>query len=331
MTHEPNLLYCLEEHRDSFHKVDKLKEMKEGNIWAIGGGKGGTGKTFLTSSIGIFLAKAGKKVVLIDVDIGGANLHSLLGINRPKKSLTNFFEMGIPLSRLAVKTGVDNMSLITGDVHSLASDSIKFTQKLKLFRHIVKLNKQYVIIDLGGGSHNNTIDTFLMADKRIAVLEPEIIAIENMYHFVKNALFRKIRMALRTYGFKEIVEHMWEQREKHNIKSLKELIESLKESFSYLRDILDKELYDFKVYLVLNKIRSSQDILIGSSMKSIFMKYLGINAQFAGYVEYDDAVWRSIRERRPLMLNYSLSRVAKEIGVFTENLLYEREMKISRS
>ena len=305
--------------------------MKEGNIWAIGGGKGGTGKTFLTSSIGIFLAKAGKKVVLIDIDIGGANLHSFLGINRPKKSLTNFFERGIPLSRLAVKTGVDNMSLISGDVHSLASDSIKFTQKLKLFRHITKLNKQYVIIDLGGGSHNNTIDTFLMADKRIAVLEPEIIAIENMYHFVKNALFRKIRMSLRAYGFKEIVEHMWEQREKYKIKSLKELIESLKESFSYLGDILDKELYDFKVYLVLNKIRSSQDILIGASMKSIFMKYLGINAQFAGYIEYDDAVWRSIRERRPLMLNYSLSRVAKEIGVFTENLLYEREMKISRS
>lgn len=305
--------------------------MKEGNIWAIGGGKGGTGKTFLTSSIGIFLAKAGKKVVLIDVDIGGANLHSFLGINRPKKSLTNFFERGIPLSRLAVKTGVDNMSLISGDVHSLASDSIKFTQKLKLFRHITKLNKQYVIIDLGGGSHNNTIDTFLMADKRIAVLEPEIIAIENMYHFVKNALFRKIRMSLRAYGFKEIVEHMWEQREKYKIKSLKELIESLKESFSYLGDILDKELYDFKVHLVLNKIRSSQDILIGSSLKSIFMKYLGINAQFAGYIEYDDVVWRSIRERRPLMLNYSLSRVAKEIGIFTENLLYEREMKISRS
>lgn len=311
--------------------MDRLREEKKGKIWAVGGGKGGTGKTFLASSMGIYLAKAGKRVVLIDVDIGGANLHSFLGINRPKKSLTNFFEMGIPLSRLAVKTGIDNMSLITGDVHSLSSDSIKFTQKLKLFRHIVNLKKQYIIIDLGGGSHNNTIDTFLMADKKVAVLEPEIIAIENMYHFVKNALFRKIKMSLKAYGFKEIVEHMWEQREKYKIKSLKELIESLKESFSYLGDILDRELYDFKIYLVLNKIRSTQDILIGFSMKSIFKKYLGINAQFIGYIEYDDAVWRSIRERQPLMQNYSLSRVAKEIGLFTENLLHDREMKISRS
>ena len=161
-------------------KVDELREEEEGKIWAIAGGKGGTGKTFLTSSIGIYLAKNGKRVLLIDVDIGGANLHSFLGINRPRKSLTNFFEMGIPLSKLAVNTGVDNLSLITGDVHSLASDSIKFTQKLKLFRHIMKLRRQYILIDLGGGSHNNTIDTFLMADKKIAVLEPEIIAIENM-------------------------------------------------------------------------------------------------------------------------------------------------------
>lgn len=327
LTHESDLLYCLEEHTE----VDKLKEEREEKIWAIGGGKGGTGKTFLTSSVGIYLARAGKRVVLIDVDIGGANLHSFLGINRPRKSLTDFFEKGIPLSRLSVNTGVDNMSLITGDVHSLASDSIKFTQKLKLFRHIMKMRREHVVIDLGGGSHNNTIDTFLMADKKIAVLEPEIIAIENMYHFVKNALFRKIRTALKVYGFKEIVEHMWEQRDRYKIKSLKELIESLKESFSYLGDILDKELGDFKIYLVLNKIRGSHDIIIGSSMKSIFNKYLGINAQFAGYVEYDDTVWRSIRERRPLMVNYALSRVAKEIGVFTENLLHEREMKMTRS
>ena len=311
--------------------MEKLREEKEGKIWAIGGGKGGTGKTFITSAIGTCLARKGKRVVLIDVDIGGANLHSFLGISRPQKSLTNFFEKGTSLRNLTVKTNVENMYLISGDIYSLASDNIKFTQKLKLFRHIMKLNKQYVIIDLGGGSHNNTLDTFLMADKMIAILEPEIISVENMYHFIKNALFRKLRMSLGEYGFKEIVEHMWERREKYKIKSLRELIDCLKESFSYIGDILDKELSDFKIYLILNKIRGSQDIFIGASLKSIFMKYLGVNTRFVGYIEYDDTVWKSIRERRPFMLNYSLSRCAKEIEVFTENLIQGREIKLSRS
>jgi len=307
------------------------KSEKEGKIWAIGGGKGGTGKTFVTSAMGTYLAGKGKRVVLIDVDIGGANLHSFLGINRPKKSLTDFFETGTSLNKLAVKTGIDNMSLITGDIHSLASDSIKFTQKLKLFRHIMKLNKHYVIIDLGGGSHNNTIDTFLMADKMIVILEPEITSVENMYHFIKNALFRKLRMSLREYGFKEIVEQMWERREEYNIKSLRELMDRIRDSFSYVGDIIDSVLSNFKIYLILNKIRSSDDILIGSSMKSIFVKYLGVDTKFVGFIEYDDSVWRSVRERRPFMLNYSLSRSAKEIEVFTENLLQGKEIKLSRN
>jgi len=311
--------------------MKKMREEKEGKIWAIGGGKGGTGKTFIASAMGTYLAGKGKRVILIDIDIGGANLHSFLGISRPKKSLTDFFEIGTPLNKLAVRTGIENMHLITGDIHSLASDNIKFTQKLKLFRHIMRLNKHYVIIDLGGGSHNNTIDTFLMSDKMIAVLEPEIIAVENMYHFIKNALFRKLKMLLREYGFKEIVELMWERRETYKIKSLRELIDCLKDSFSYIGDILDKELSDFKIYLILNKIRSSEDIFIGSSMKSIFMKYLGINTKFVGFIEYDDSVWRSIRERRPFMLNYSLSRSAKEIEAFTENLIQGKEIKLSRN
>ena len=281
--------------------------------------------------MGTYIAGKGKRVILIDIDIGGANLHSFLGISRPRKSLTDFFEAGASLNKLAVKTGIDNMSLITGDIHSLASDNIKFTQKLKLFRHIMKLNKHYVIIDLGGGSHNNTIDTFLMADKMIVILEPEITAVENMYHFVKNALFRKLRMSLREYGFKEIVEQMWERREEYNIKSLRELMDCIRDNFSYVGDIIDKELSDFKLYLILNKIRSSDDILIGSSMKSIFMKYLGVDTKFVGFVEYDDSVWRSIRERRPFMLNYSLSRSAKEVEIFTENLLKGKEIKLSRN
>jgi len=304
---------------------------KEDKIWAIGGGKGGTGKTFITSAMGTYIAGKGKRVILIDIDIGGANLHSFLGISRPKKSLTDFFEAGASLNKLVVKTGIDNMFLITGDIHSLASDNIKFTQKLKLFRHIMKLNKHYVIIDLGGGSHNNTIDTFLMADKKIVILEPEITSVENMYHFVKNALFRKLRMSLREYGFKDIVEQMWERREEYNIKSLRELMDCIRDNFSYVGDIIDKELSDFKLYLILNKIRSSDDILIGSSMKSIFMKYLGVDTKFVGFVEYDDSVWRSIRQRRPFMLNYSLSRSAKEVEVFTENLLKGKEIKLSRN
>lgn len=301
---------------------------REGEIWAVAGGKGGTGKTFFTSSTGMHLAKKGRNVVLVDMDIGGANLHSFFGISRPLKSLTSFFEMGASLSDLVTETNMPNISLITGDVHSIASDKITFSQKLKLFRQIMKLNAQNVIVDLGAGSHNNTLDTFLIADKMIVVLVPEVIAIENMYHFIKNSLFRKVKKTLKDYGFKEIVQHIWDRRESYGITNLRELIDYLKESFSYIGTILDHELASFRIHLVLNMVRTNQDILLGSSIKSVMRKYLGIPILYSGYIEYNDAVWKSVRERKPFMLHYNSTECAKEIEIIIDNIVKGRDIAI---
>jgi flagellar biosynthesis protein FlhG len=306
---------------------DKEKD-KEGEIWAVGGGKGGTGKTFITSSAGTYLARKGRQVVLVDMDIGGANLHTFFGISRPQKSLTSFFEMGASLNDIIVPTEMRNMSLITGDIHSMASDKITFSQKLKLFRQIMKLNAQTVIVDLGAGSHNNTLDTFLIADKMIVVLVPEVIAIENMYHFIKNSLFRKVKLTLKEYGFKEIVQHIWDRRQSYGIANLKELIDYLRESFSYIGTILDHELSSFRIHIVLNMVRNSQDILLGASIKSVMMKYLGIPIHYAGYVEYNDAVWKSVRERKPFMMNYLATGCAKEIEATVENLIKNADIEL---
>ena len=57
-------------------------------IWAIGGGKGGVGKTLITANFAITLAKAGASVTLVDLDLGGANLHTCLGVEQTTKTLT---------------------------------------------------------------------------------------------------------------------------------------------------------------------------------------------------------------------------------------------------
>jgi flagellar biosynthesis protein FlhG len=301
---------------------------REGEIWAVGGGKGGTGKTFFTSSAGLHLAELGRSVVLVDMDIGGANLHSFFGVNRPDKSLTSFFEMGASLSDLVTATDHARISLITGDVHSIASDKITFAQKLRLFRQIMKLNAQNVIIDLGAGSHRNTLDTFLIADKMIVVLVPEVIAIENMYHFIKNGLFRKIKKILKDYGFKEIVQHIWDRRQSYGITNLRELIDYLKESFGYIGTILDHELESFRIHLVLNMVRNNQDILLGSSIKSVMRKYLGVPVLYSGYVEYNDSVWKSVRERKTFMTQYRATECARQIEGVIENVIKGRDVNV---
>jgi flagellar biosynthesis protein FlhG len=52
-------------------------------IIAIGGGKGGVGKSLIAANLAIYLSQLGKRVVLIDADLGGANLHTFVGVDRP--------------------------------------------------------------------------------------------------------------------------------------------------------------------------------------------------------------------------------------------------------
>jgi flagellar biosynthesis protein FlhG len=296
-------------------------------IWTIGGGKGGTGKSFIISSIGNCLALQDKKVVLIDADLGGANLHTFLGIDKPRVSLTDFFEKKVLLPDIIVDSGVKNMGFLIGAIHSLSPDGIKYTQKLKLFRHIKQLNADYILIDLGAGSHFNTIDTFLLADKMIVVIVPEITAIENLYYFLKNAFFRQLINSFGDHGLKDVVQNTWKNRREYDIKNLNQLIDYLKGLSKTMENIINRELSSFKTYIILNRISSSQEIMVGDSVKSICRKYFGLHANYVGYIEYDAIISRCINKRQPYMRTYPASRCAKEIERLTENLLAGRDIR----
>ncbi|HXH29118.1 MAG TPA: P-loop NTPase, partial [Candidatus Polarisedimenticolia bacterium] len=51
-------------------------------IWTLAGGKGGVGRSLLAANLGVQLARAGRRVVLVDLDLQGGNLHAYLGFQR---------------------------------------------------------------------------------------------------------------------------------------------------------------------------------------------------------------------------------------------------------
>ena len=318
-----------EVNRDGCERVgDMLKKKKEAQIWAVGGGKGGIGKSFIVSTLGIHLAQQGHKVILVDADLGAANLHTFLGVGKPHISLTDFFEKKLPLSKLIVPSGIENLGLLIGAVHSLAADSIKYAQKTKLLRHIKKLDTDYVLIDLGAGAHFNTIDTFLLADRMIVVIVPEITAIENMYYFVKNVFFRQLMKTLTANGHKEIFQDTWLNRATYKITNLRQFVDHLTHSSEGVQAIVARELDRFCVQIILNQVRNNQEIMIGTSVKSVCLKYFGLNARYAGFLEYDDFIPRCINKRQPYLQAYPESRCAKELGALAENLIHGKQVEI---
>jgi len=140
---------------------------KEPRIWAIGGGKGGVGKSVIATNLAATLSRAGNRVVLVDADLGGANLHTLLGVPNPKTNLSDFISKKVPnLSDVMTPTLVENLWLVSGARALVDMANPNFSQKGKILRHINTLDADHVVLDLGAGSAFNVLDFFLVAGGR---------------------------------------------------------------------------------------------------------------------------------------------------------------------
>lgn len=159
----------------------------------VGGGKGGVGKSIVALTIARVLSDRGDEVVLADLDLGAANLHTYLGIHGRVPTLSDFIAGGMAdLSPLLVDTPMPRVHLIAGGVGSLKTANPTFQSKMKLLRHISRLSADWVVLDLGAGVHYNTLDFFNAAHYRVVVTQPEAGAVLNAYGFIKSAFLRKI-------------------------------------------------------------------------------------------------------------------------------------------
>jgi flagellar biosynthesis protein FlhG len=138
------------------------------HIWPIGGGKGGSGKSFLASSLGRLLAKSGKKTLLIDLDLGAANLHTMVDVSLSGKMFFRFYHKKntCVLEDIVLGTPFPNLFLISGAHDNLDIANLPYDKKIKTLKAISKLKYEYILLDLGAGTAFNTLDFFLASAKR---------------------------------------------------------------------------------------------------------------------------------------------------------------------
>ena len=291
-------------------------------IWAVGGGKGGTGKTVVSASIGILLAKAGNRVIIIDADLGGANLHTCLGIRHPSTTIADFLLKKVTsLDELLLETPIKNLRLISGANDFLTIANIPFAQKQKLIRYIRNLNSDYVILDLGAGTSFNVLDLFLISDSNILVVMPEPTSVENAYRFIKCAILRRLNNALNNSKFQDIFRLATEARGNESVKTLYDLLERVKHIDSSVAVDLEKKINTFSPKLIVNQVRENDNISLGSSIKDITKKYLGVELDYSGYIPYDEKVSESIKRFKPLVTEYPSCSAALCMNLTMKRLL----------
>jgi flagellar biosynthesis protein FlhG len=158
---------------------------EEATVVAIGSGKGGTGKSFLATSLAVLLHQSGRRVTLVDCDFGLACDHLLLGV-KPTLTLQQLLGGQATLDQVLV-TAPCGPRLLPGasGVRRMATpsdrDLLSFARELG----VLATREDVMVLDLGAGIAPATVLTMLGADWIVLVTQPEIAALVDAYAVVK--------------------------------------------------------------------------------------------------------------------------------------------------
>ncbi len=154
-------------------------------VLSVTSGKGGVGKTNISGNLAYALAQQGKNVILLDADLGLANVDVVLGV-APQKNLFHLFHEGATLHDVLFKTPY-GFSILPASSGVAEMISLTTGQKLELLEAMDALeeNIDYLIVDTGAGINDNVLYFNLAVQERLVVMTPEPTSLTDAYALIK--------------------------------------------------------------------------------------------------------------------------------------------------
>lgn len=282
---------------------ERQNNSKRPEIWAIGGGKGGVGKSSVSILIALELARQNKKTILIDADLGGANLHTMMGIKTPTRTLHDFVTRKYSsMEAICIQTQVPNLQMVCGASEILSLANPQYAQKNKIVQSIMSLSADHVILDLGAGTAYNVLDFFLIADNPIVVVTPQPISIQNAYAFVRNTVYRKLsRIAGQQPSLQELIKTAMDPKNESKIRTIRDLLKAIGEAYNpEMANQLNDAIGKMRPWIITNLARHDRDSNAGRIIQLVAEKYLAVAAQELGAIAYDPAIEKVVSQMKPL-------------------------------
>jgi flagellar biosynthesis protein FlhG len=315
---------------------------------AILGAKGGVGTSLFSANLAIYLATIGKRVLAVDADPAGADLHAMLGIGprvAPYVAPVPTFGAEGSLETLAGALGHESINVlpprepVEGPVSSLQlmdgglSEPYRGSTRKSSLRELqARLSKQdpdFAVVDLGSTASEAAIRFWCGATHRIALTMPEPNAISGLYRLVRKAFAVTA------------LEHVSDERQQSALHEAftragqtpapSDIAALVRLEWPELGRALQECMRNFHFPFVINQARLRADLELGDQITVAVRRRYGVHLKYLGYIEHDDAVRGCSRKRRPLLLESPGSRASRNIEKIARRLFALHESRRDRS
>ena len=237
----------------------------------------------------------------------------LISLLQPLGGVIFFTKETATLEEVLLPTSSENLKLICGGNEMIGLANLPYVVKEKLVRHIMKLDADFVLIDLGAGTAFNTLDFFTLSDDGLIVCTPEPHARVDAYGFIKNTVYRKLR---RKFAKNEAVKATIEQfARKSGRKSggISELLKLITETESEAGISAKALMASYHPRLILNRVRYKRQIEEAHRFVALVKEFLSTEMDYVGYVRSDMKILDACERRRPLMIDNPKAPASRDI------------------
>lgn len=268
-------------------------------ILPFASGKGGVGKTLTAVHTAIALAALGKTVILLDADTGGSNAHTILDIRNTNPGMGSLiYREERRVEELILESRIPRLFLIPGDGRFTGTTNPPVWLRRKLAKELPELVCDFLIIDLGAGVANFTLDMFLLSNRPILVTTPEIPALLNAYNFVKHALIRLFQLRTRARSEEGRLVASFHARTLDSHLALESLIRRIHSLNPEAAARIKEDLGNFQPQAVLNMGTDQQDLKLGNNLKQTALKHLGLNLDYLAFIPWHNEMRALVNTRR---------------------------------
>ncbi len=258
-------------------------------VITLGSGKGGTGKSFVAANLGLALAQAGVRTTLVDLDLGCADLHLMLGVLSPQRGLLELLRGEVAAMQDAAMpvAAQPKLSLVPGTGETLRMSGLTGPEVQQLAHGLRQLEAEVVVVDLPAGVAPQVLDLFLAGDQQVVVATPDPVSLADAGRLLSLARVRRSTRGQRGRA----------PRRPRVYTSLDDLVRDM----NALREENAVERGTLRPALVLNRCRAGSGVSAEQHLRALTQQLGGIDLPLLAEIPDDPQVESSMRMLQPLV------------------------------